>query len=223
MTWVKSFPIVCLWYERGRVINAVSFVLVMSSAGRARLNCWSSVTFPLPRNVWRTIAGEQQWHQTWENPALLSQLEFYQKQLLYISRLAKKIGCQRGSSSSGAAREWVIAVPENCRKFLHTGQHPATLIREKSPFTSIGLRKNSSTESEAYQHMVLHPGKWPQLSCELNPAVFLWLRRSWCSADNKFLGSSLQQCLQSFWQNFLDEAYVKVAEDLKHLCFFCKN
>ena len=110
---------------------------------------------------------------------------------------------------AAAAREWVIAVPENCREFLHIGQHRSTLIREKSHFTSIGLRKNSLTESEAYQHMVLHPGKWPQLSCELNPAVFLWLRRSWSSADNKFLGSSLQQCLQSFWQNFLEEAYRK--------------
>ena len=85
----EIFPIVCLWYERGRVINAMSFVLVMSSSGRARPNCWSSVTFPLPRNVWRTIAGEQQWHQTWENPAHLSQLEFCQKQLLYI-KIGKK-------------------------------------------------------------------------------------------------------------------------------------
>ena len=66
----------------------------------------------------------------------------------------------------------------------------------KNHFTSFGLRKNSSTESEAYQHMVLHPGKRPQLSCELNPAVFLWLRR-------------IQQCLQSFWQIFLVTAYRK--------------
>ena len=82
---------------------------------------------------------------------------------------------------AAAAREWVIAVPENCREFLHIGQHRSTLAREKSPFTSIGLRKKSSTESEAYQHMVLHPGKWPQLSRELNPGVFLWLKRS-CDA-----------------------------------------
>ena len=61
----------------------------LSSSGRARLNCWSSVTFPLPRNVWRTIAVEQQWHQTWENPAHLSQLEFCQKQLLCI-KIGKK-------------------------------------------------------------------------------------------------------------------------------------
>ena len=43
------------------------------------------------------------WHQTWENPAHLSQLELCQKQLLYI-KIGKKMGCQRGSSS-GVARE----------------------------------------------------------------------------------------------------------------------
>ena len=61
---------------------------------RARLNCWSSVTFPLPRNVWRTIAREQQWHQTWENPAHLSQLEFCQKHTSYLSRTPRIYSCK---------------------------------------------------------------------------------------------------------------------------------
>ena len=74
----------CACDMRGGELSMPRHLSSSCPQGRARLNCWSSVTFPLPRNVWRTIAGEQQWHQTWENPAHLSQLEFCQKQLLYI-------------------------------------------------------------------------------------------------------------------------------------------
>ena len=74
----------CACDMRGGELSMPRHLSSSCPRGRARLNCWSSVTFPLPRNVWRTIAGEQQWHQTWENPAYLSKLEFCQKQLLYI-------------------------------------------------------------------------------------------------------------------------------------------
>ena len=104
------------------------------------------------------------------------------------------MGCQRGSS--GLAREWVIAVPEKLSRIPPRWSASNHIDPRKKSLHIIWSEKKSSTESEADQHMVLHHGKWPQLSCELNPAVSLWLRR-------------IQQCLQSFWQIFSEEAYRK--------------